>query len=52
MRSRYDLGTTYLEMGRRLGDRTHLERAEAILAEIGAAWDLARAREALGKKGE
>jgi len=28
--------------------RAHLERAEAILAEIGAEWDLARAREALG----
>jgi class 3 adenylate cyclase/tetratricopeptide (TPR) repeat protein len=43
----YDLGTTHLEIGRRLGDRTHLEQAEAIFAEIGAEWDLARAREAL-----
>ena len=31
----------------RLGDRAHLERAEAILAEIGAEWDLARAWETL-----
>jgi hypothetical protein len=45
----YDLGMTHLEMGQRLGDRTHLERAEAILAEIGAEWDLVRAREALGE---
>jgi class 3 adenylate cyclase/tetratricopeptide (TPR) repeat protein len=44
---RYDLGVIHLEMGRRLGDRAHLERAEAILAEVGAEWDLARAREAL-----
>ena len=35
------------EMGRRLGERAHLERAGAIFAEIGAEWDLARAREAL-----
>jgi serine/threonine protein kinase/tetratricopeptide (TPR) repeat protein len=45
----FDLGRVHLEMGRRLGDREHLERAEAILAEIGAAWDLACAHEALGK---
>ena len=43
----YDLGMAHLEMGLRLHDRTHLERAEAILAEIDSAWDLARAREAL-----
>jgi tetratricopeptide (TPR) repeat protein len=43
----FDRGRVHLEMGRRLGDRDHLERAEAILAEIGAEWDLARAREAL-----
>jgi hypothetical protein len=30
---------------------THLERAEAILAEVGAEWDLARAREALEEMG-
>ena len=46
---RYDLGMTHLERGRRLGDRAHLERAEAIFADIGAEWDLAQAREALRK---
>jgi hypothetical protein len=44
---RSDLGVIHLEMGRRLGDRAHLERAEAILADVGAEWDLAQAREAL-----
>jgi tetratricopeptide (TPR) repeat protein len=44
---RYDLGRTLLEMGRRLDERAYLERAEAIFAEIGAQWDLARAQEAL-----
>jgi len=43
----YDLGMIYLEMGRRLDDRNHLERAESIFAEIGAEWGLARTREAL-----
>jgi tetratricopeptide (TPR) repeat protein len=47
MGQRYDMGVTHLEMGRRLGERAHLERAEAILAEIGAEWDLARVREAI-----
>ena len=47
MGMRYDEGLTHLEMGQRLGERAHLERAEAILAEIGAVWDLARACEAL-----
>jgi tetratricopeptide (TPR) repeat protein len=46
---RYDLGMAHLEMGRRLGERAHLEQAEAMFAEIGAEWDLARAREALGE---
>ena len=47
---RYDLGMTHLEMGQRLGERAHLERAETIFAEIGAERDLARAREALEKQ--
>lgn len=47
MGQRYDLGMTYLEMGQRLKERIHLERAEAILVDIGAKWDLARAQEAL-----
>ena len=33
-----------------LGERAHLEKAEAIFAEIGAEWDLARARELLLKQ--
>jgi len=37
---------THLEMGQRLKDRGHLERAEKIFSEIGARWDLTRAREA------
>ena len=48
---RYDLGLAHLEMGLRLRDCAHLSRAEAILAEIGAAWDVARAREALEQIG-
>ncbi len=43
----YDSGMIHLEMGRRLGDRRHLERAVAFLAETGAEWDLAQARGAL-----
>ena len=45
----YDLGRTHLEMGQRLADQAHLERAEAIFADIGAEWDLRRARGALEK---
>jgi len=45
----YELGMTHLEMGQRLKDRTHLEKAETILAEIGADWDLARAGKLLEK---
>ena len=44
---RYELGMTHLEMGQRLKNRGHLERAEAIFAEIGANWDLLQARKAL-----
>jgi tetratricopeptide (TPR) repeat protein len=43
----YDVGRVHLEIGRRLGQRSHLERAEAIFSNLGAAWDLARTREAL-----
>jgi tetratricopeptide (TPR) repeat protein len=45
----YDEGIVHLEMGKRLGDRAHLERAEVIFSEVGAQWDLARAREALAQ---
>jgi len=44
----YDSAMIHLEMGRRLGDRDHLERAQGILTEIGAESDAARAREVLG----
>lgn len=47
MGARYDLGTTHLEMGRRLKDRDHLKQAEAIFAEIGAEFDLAQTRDVL-----
>jgi tetratricopeptide (TPR) repeat protein len=47
MGQRYDLGIAHLEIGQRLSDHTHLERAKTIFAEIGAEWGLARAREAL-----
>ena len=43
----YDLGLAHLEMGLRLRDRAHCQRAEAILAEIDSTWDIAHAREAL-----
>jgi tetratricopeptide (TPR) repeat protein len=46
---RYELGMTHLEMGQRLKDRGHLEQAEKIFAEIGAEFDLAQARSALGR---
>jgi len=49
---RYDLGLTHLEMGRRLGERAHLERAEAILGDVGAQLDLARARDLLARESE
>jgi hypothetical protein len=44
MGSRYDLGMTRLEMGRRLNDREHLKQAAAIFADIGAEFDLAETR--------
>ena len=36
MGMRYDAGMAHLELGRRLGERAHLDRAQAILTEIGA----------------
>jgi len=44
---RYDLGMIHLEMGQRLGERRHLEEAEIIFTDIGAEWDLAKARKLL-----
>jgi class 3 adenylate cyclase/tetratricopeptide (TPR) repeat protein len=45
--ARYDLGLTELEMGRRLNEPARLERAAAILGEIGAQLDLSKANAAL-----
>jgi hypothetical protein len=47
MGMRYELGMTHLEMGKRLKKRVHLEKAEAIFAEIGAEFDLAQTRKLL-----
>jgi len=41
---RYELGLTHLEIGQRLGEGAHLEKACEIFAEIGAELDLARSR--------
>jgi len=41
---------TQLEIGRRLRDRTELERAEAEFEEMGAAFDLGEARRLLGRE--
>jgi tetratricopeptide (TPR) repeat protein len=43
----YELGLTHLEIGQRLGERAHLEKAEAIFAELGVELDRARSRELL-----
>ncbi len=42
-----DLGRTHLEIGKRLGDRTHLEHTKSIFAEIGAEWDLEQTKKAI-----
>ena len=43
----YELGLTHLEMGKCLGDPSHLKQAEAIFVEMGAKFDLAQARKLL-----
>jgi tetratricopeptide (TPR) repeat protein len=48
----YIEGIIHLEIGKRLREREHLLRAESILEEIGAQFDLAVAREALSSLGE
>ncbi|MCJ7797612.1 MAG: hypothetical protein MUQ56_12780, partial [Thermoleophilia bacterium] len=48
----YQEALTRLEIGRRLGDRAELERAEALFGEMGAALDLAEARRLLGRESE
>jgi tetratricopeptide (TPR) repeat protein len=47
MGMRYELGMTHLEIGQRLKDRNHLEKAEGIFTEIGAEFDLQEARKLL-----
>jgi hypothetical protein len=44
---RYEEGMIHLEIGRRLGEGDHLQRAVSILEAIGATFDLAAARQAL-----
>jgi tetratricopeptide (TPR) repeat protein len=46
---RYDIGLAHLEIGKRLGDREHLQQAKAIFTEIGAQWDLKQTQQALEK---
>ena len=43
----YDEAMIHLEMGCRLGEREHLERAAALFEEMGSERNLARARQAL-----
>jgi tetratricopeptide (TPR) repeat protein len=43
----YDEAMIHLEIGRRLGERAHLEWAEALFAEMGSEWNLERTREGL-----
>ena len=43
----YELGLTHLEIGQRLGERDHLEKAQAIFTRIGSERDLAQASELL-----
>ena len=43
----YELGLTRLEIGQRLGEHPHLEKAKAIFSEIGAERDLVQASELL-----
>jgi class 3 adenylate cyclase/tetratricopeptide (TPR) repeat protein len=47
IRCRYEGALTMLEMGRRLGDREHLERAEAEFAAMGAQFWLAQTQDLL-----
>jgi tetratricopeptide (TPR) repeat protein len=52
MGMRYDEAMAHLEMGQRLGERTHLAKAEAIFAEIGAELHAPRQRELLQDNSE
>jgi hypothetical protein len=43
----YELGLTHLELGKRLNDEQHLQKAAMLFAEIGASADLALAQQLL-----
>jgi tetratricopeptide (TPR) repeat protein len=43
----YESGVIHLDMGLRLRERSHLERAEEILSKIGVSWHLDQLQEAL-----
>jgi class 3 adenylate cyclase/tetratricopeptide (TPR) repeat protein len=45
----FHVARTHLEMGQRLDDVMHLERAVSIFAEIDSQWELAKAREKLAE---
>jgi tetratricopeptide (TPR) repeat protein len=49
---RYNEGVIHLEVGKHFGSQEHLQRAESILEDIGAEFDLEMAREALANLGE
>ena len=48
--ARYDLGLTYHEMGKRMGDTAHLQRADAILGPLRAALELESPEERQGSE--
>lgn len=43
--ARYDAGLTHFEIGKRLREASHAQKAEAIFSELGAEWDLAQVRQ-------
>lgn len=45
--TRYDLGMTHLEMGRKLRDASHLKRSEEIFLDIGAELELSQVQNLL-----
>ena len=47
--ARYDIGLTYAEMGKRLGDLTYVERAAKVLTEVGAEFQLAATHRVLAE---
>ena len=47
MHERYMEGLIHLEIGKRLVDRQHLQKAEEIMKEIGAELEMTNAKEAL-----